>query len=228
MLDVASGPVQYAEYLTYSKNYRRRICMDISIQGLREARRKVGENGVYILGDITSLPLRTDSMDAVVSLHTIYHVPQDEQANAFEELYRVLKPQRGGVIVYTFNDPMLMWLGMLPFRWFNKARHSGPARFVKRLLGRHPAPVAQNTSKEGKAATRFYFHAHPLKWFTSKTWSFPLEIVVWRSVNVRFLRTYVHPKRFGRFLLAMVYRFEEFFPRFTGRHGPYPMFVLKK
>ncbi|MDB5174653.1 MAG: hypothetical protein JWN51_3426, partial [Phycisphaerales bacterium] len=42
LLDVASGPVQYPEYLTYSQGYKRRICMDISVQALREARRKVG------------------------------------------------------------------------------------------------------------------------------------------------------------------------------------------
>ena len=113
LLDVASGPVQYPEYLTYSDGYDRRICVDISIQALREARRKVGDKGVYILGDITNLPLRSNSLDGVISIHTIYHVPLDEQAGAFEELYRVLKSGRSGVIVYTFSKSLIERLGAL-------------------------------------------------------------------------------------------------------------------
>ena len=30
------------------------------------------------------------------------------------------------------------------------------------------------------------------------------------------------------YLLATIYRIEELFPHFTGRHGPYPMFILRK
>ncbi|HWE94322.1 MAG TPA: methyltransferase domain-containing protein [Tepidisphaeraceae bacterium] len=228
LLDVASGPVQYPEYLTYSQGYKRRICMDISVQALREARRKVGDKGVYILGDITNLPIKTDALDAVISLHTIYHVPQDEQGKAFEELYRVLRPGRSGVIVYTFSDPLLLRWGNKPARWWKVARKSLPARAIKKLLGRKPAPQADPGKKADSANAPFYFHAHPLSWFTSRKWSFPIDVVVWRSVNVWSLRTYAHPKRLGRLLLAAIYGFEQLFPRFTGRHGPYPMFLLRK
>ncbi len=218
LLDVASGPVQYAEYLTYSRTYAHRICMDISIAALREARRKVGEKGVYILGDITNLPLRTDALDAVLSLHTIYHVPQDEQAKAFEELHRVLKPGRTGVIVYTFtNAPLLRW-AKKPAEWWKMLR-----RLPSRLLN-PPAPAKPDAAP----VQSLYFHAHPLEWFTSRTWSFPLDIVVWRSVTVGFLRTYIHPRRFGKPLLTLLYALENLFPKFTGRQGPYPMFVLRK
>ncbi|MDB5289788.1 MAG: hypothetical protein JWL69_1029 [Phycisphaerales bacterium] len=228
LLDVASGPVQYPEYLTYSQGYKRRICMDISVQALREARRKVGGWGVYILGDITNLPIRTDALDAVISLHTIYHVPQDEQGKAFEELYRVLRPGRTGLIVYTFSDPLLLRWGNKPARWWKMARHTAPARAIKKLLGRTPAPPADTAKKSDSANAPFYFHAHPLSWFESRRWSFPIDIVVWRSVNVWFLSTYAHPKRLGRLLLAAIYGFEQLFPRFAGRHGPYPMFLLRK
>lgn len=227
LLDVASGPVQYAEYLTYSQGYRRRICMDLSIAALREARRKVGDKGVYILGDITNLPLRTDALDAVLSLHTIYHVPQDEQARAFEELYRVLKPGRRGAIVYSFTECFLLRAAAKPARWWRGARHSAPIRLLKRLLGHESKPQLPGANPS-RAKGPFYFHAHPLSWFTSRKWSFPLDIVVWRSVNVWFLRTYIHPRRFGKSLLKALYVFEQIFPRFAGRHGPYPMFLLRK
>ena len=38
LLDAGSGPVQWPEYLTYSEDYRFRVCLDISITALKEAR----------------------------------------------------------------------------------------------------------------------------------------------------------------------------------------------
>ena len=151
---------------------------------------------MYILGDITNLPLRTDSLDAVISLHTIYHVPLDEQAKAFEELYRVLKTGRSGVIVYTFSDaPMKRW-ATKPAKWWNLVRNSAFGNFVKqRILGRKPMLATPRAPKKDDTnGVPFYFHAHPLEWFRSKSWTFPIDIVVWRSVNVWFLRTYIQPQ----------------------------------
>ena len=86
LLDVASGPVQYPEYLAYSEGYDQRICVDISFAALRAAKKKLGDKGIYIQGDITRLPLKNASVDAFVSLHTIDHVPEENQAEAFREL----------------------------------------------------------------------------------------------------------------------------------------------
>ena len=38
LLDAGSGPIQYPEYLTYSQGYQQRVCLDISIVALEEAR----------------------------------------------------------------------------------------------------------------------------------------------------------------------------------------------
>ena len=75
MLDIASGPIQYQEYLTYSNDYEYRICADISFAALKEAKKKLGSKGLYFLCDITQLPLKNNVIDGIVSLHTIYHVP---------------------------------------------------------------------------------------------------------------------------------------------------------
>ena len=103
LLDVASGPVPFPEYVTYSEGYECRICVDISIRALQAAKKKLGNKGIYIKADITQLPLKSESVDAFVSLHTVYHVPKDSQILAFQELERVLKPQRSGVVVYTWG-----------------------------------------------------------------------------------------------------------------------------
>lgn len=93
LLDAASGAIPLASYLPYSRNYDRRICIDFSIRALREARAKLPDGrGVYVLGDITCLPIREGVIDDAISLHTLYHVPRDLQTQAVDELVRTLKP----------------------------------------------------------------------------------------------------------------------------------------
>src|SRR5512140_3054085 len=45
LLDAGSGPVQWPDYLEYSKGYDYRVCADISISALKEARGRLKELG---------------------------------------------------------------------------------------------------------------------------------------------------------------------------------------
>jgi hypothetical protein len=45
LLDAGSGPIQYPEYLTYSEGYQYRVCLDISIVALMDARERIGGCG---------------------------------------------------------------------------------------------------------------------------------------------------------------------------------------
>ena len=49
LLDAGSGPIQYPEYLEYSRGYRFRVCLDLSRRALRGARERVGEHGLLSL-----------------------------------------------------------------------------------------------------------------------------------------------------------------------------------
>ena len=40
ILDFASGPIQYNEYLLYSKNFKTRHCVDFSKDAIKNARKK--------------------------------------------------------------------------------------------------------------------------------------------------------------------------------------------
>ena len=86
LLDAGSGPVQWPEYLTYSENYRYRLCVDISITALKEASQKLGERGLYVVADIANLPFKADAFDGEVSMHAIHHLPLSEHKSAFLEL----------------------------------------------------------------------------------------------------------------------------------------------
>jgi hypothetical protein len=54
------------------------------------------------------------------------------------------------------------------------------------------------------------------------------EILVWRSVSVRFLRSVIYPDWGGRFWLKVLFLLEEIFPRLLGRIGQYPLVVVNK
>src|SRR5574339_1256839 len=97
LLDAGSGPVQWPEYLTYSEGYRFRVCADISITALKEARKRLGAKGLVVVADIANLPFKMDTFDGVVSMHTIHHLPLTEHRRAYTELTRVLKPGKSGV-----------------------------------------------------------------------------------------------------------------------------------
>src|SRR5512139_1165213 len=84
-LDAGSGPVQYPEYLTYSEGYRYRVCADISITALKEARQRLYERGLYVVMDIAHLPFKENAFDGVISLHTIHHLPAQDHAKAYAE-----------------------------------------------------------------------------------------------------------------------------------------------
>ena len=209
LLDVASGPVQYPEYLSYADGFERRICMDLSRVALLAARKKLGDSAAYVLGDITNLPLADDSMDGVVSLHTIYHVPAEEQGRAFRELGRVLGPGRSAAVVYSWGTRTLLpRAAMLPTLALVTLE-----RMVRRSRG---------AVDEG-----LHFHAHSPAWFESQRWPFRHRILVWRSLSPSMTKTLVHGRP-GRLLLRSLEAAEERWPELFGRIGQYPLIVLDK
>lgn len=207
LLDVASGPIQYPVYLSYSRNYEYRICADISITGLLRAQEKLGNKGIYLLCDITQLPLQNNKIDAIVSLHTLYHVPQKQQEKAFDELYRVLKPGGKSIVVYSWGKhSALMNIFLLPFKLVKRA--------IDKLQNKEAA---------------LYFYAHPYRWFKNHlNAQYATELYVWRSVNVPFLKIYIHRWFLGKIFLKAIYQLEEKFPKWMGRWGAYPLFVTQK
>jgi len=68
LLDAGSGPVQYEEYKVYSQAYQKRVCLDISIQALREARERIGDHGLFVVGDLANLPFMAGAFDRVLAL----------------------------------------------------------------------------------------------------------------------------------------------------------------
>lgn len=215
LLDSGSGPVQWPEYLTYSENYRYRLCVDISITALKEAREKLGERGLYVVADIANLPFRSEVFDGEVSMHAIHHLPLSEHRRAYLELYRVLKFERSAVVVNGWHNPLLM-------------RMAEPFIQLGRLLSGRGLKRKKDWLDEDDQAGTFVEKLTPAWLKQELKDAVPYKIYSWRSLSPRFMRWFVRPQLSGKDFLRFVFWLEERFPRFFGRYGQYPMIVIRK
>ncbi len=234
LLDAGSGPVQYPEYLTYSKGYQARVCMDISIVALKEARKRLGDLGMYVVADIAHLPFKQNAFDGIVSLHTIHHVPLEDKIPAYEELYRTLRPGRKMVVVNGWTNAPLM-ARLRPFMRSMRRFRSWWLRKVKRQKSEVENPVAEGPALEAEqeqktsAPAGTFVQKLNADWLTQALKGrMDFEIFVWRSVNVAFLRSVIYPDWGGRLWLKLLFGLEELFPGFFGRKGQYPLVVVHK
>lgn len=213
LLDAGSGPIQYPEYLEYSRSYQQRVCLDISRVALQEARQRIGAHGLFVVADIANLPFKAGAFDGLVSLHTIHHLPADEHSRAYLELQRVLAPGKSGVIVNGWDLPPLTVLQNFLVRLANSLRH---------------APLPSKGGAGGEVRGTFV-RKHTPAWLKKEVGThIPLEIWCWRSLNVHFMRTFIHARLGGRFWLRLLYWLEERLPHFFGKNGQYPLIVIRK
>ncbi len=224
LLDAGCGPIQYPEYLTYSENYKYRLCVDISMVALQEARKRVGEHGLFVVADVSQLPFSDEAVDGAVTLHTFHHLPLENQVSAYREIFRLLKPAGKAVVVNGWTDPFLMKIT------------SGLVHLVERVgirIARRrgkPVPTKKDAEKnEQKTATGTFIAKMNPRWLKTQIGkSIPYKIYCWRSVNVRFLRAIIHEKTAGKLLLKILFLKEEILPGLFGRIGQYPLIVLTK
>lgn len=210
LLDAGSGPIAHEEYLEWGARFERRVCVDLSAGALQVARSKLGERGVYLQADLTSLPIQTGSVDAVTCNHVIYQIPADQQAAVFKELWRVLKPGGVAVIVYWWRDTPLQW------------RLERLARMFVRPRG------TEESGKPSTVASTPSHFPHSLQWFEKQDWPFRYEIEPFRVIGNSFMRSYVNDGWAGRLFLEGIYALQQIAPSYCGRYGQMPAIVLRK
>ena len=224
LLDAGSGPVQYPEYLTYSKDHTYRVCADISIVALMEARTRVGQRGLYVVADVANLPFRQDAFDGAVSLHTLHHLQFEDQLRAYAEIHRVLAPNRTAVLVNGWTDSPLMRQtnGLVRLAesiggWIARRR----GRLGAETRAKNATPVSDSSGTFIRKLDAHLLHSE-------LDGKMRIEIGVWRSVSVRWLRALVHTPTGGKLFLKLLYALEERFPRWFGEKGQYPLIVVSK
>ena len=231
ILDAGSGPIQYPEYLEYSSGYRYRVCLDISILALKEARDRIGKQGLFVVGDVANLPFKHNAFDGVVSLHTVHHLPAEEQGQAFHELYRVLNAGGRGVIVYSWGDhALLVRIFLFPIRFaFGLLKQYQRLRPTKDGLSQPTIPEQPDETSGLEQPTGTFTYKHDYEWVTSELNSIQsLQVVVWRSVSTSFQRAFIHRPLLGKYWLRAIFWLEERVPHLFGRIGQYPMLIFRK
>lgn len=216
LLDAGSGPVQYPEYLTYSEGYDYRVCADISITALQEAKKRLSDHGVCVVADVANLPFVADAFNGIVSMHTIHHLPMEEHRAAYEDLYRVLGVGKKAVIVNGWSNPFLMQL-------------VEPIIQLGRMLTGRPSQFGKKKGSDGEKESGTFVRKMDAGWLRKELKElFPIKIYVWRSLSTRFLRWFIRPQRGGEKFLQFAFWLEDRAPHFFGVSGQYPMIVFEK
>lgn len=217
LLDVACGAIPNDEYLSYTQNYKLRICMDFSILAVKEAAVRLGGKGIFILGDMTSIPVADNCIDAVISMHTVYHIPVEEQTSAVAEVYRVLKPESQAVIVYSWKKAPLM---RLAFNVWN------PVIGFYKKIKRKPT---KRRNHQTEVPPNLFVQQQNYDWFKQQIKEqYHAKLEVYSAISRSFSRTFLRKKMFGSKVSAFIYGLENRMPSLLGKYGQYPVFLLRK
>jgi ubiquinone/menaquinone biosynthesis C-methylase UbiE len=80
--------------------------LDISIQALREARKRIGDHGLFVVGDLANLPFKAECL-RWRGFDARHSSPRfEEHPRAYAEIHRVLAADGRG-IVNGWHDPFL-------------------------------------------------------------------------------------------------------------------------
>jgi 2-polyprenyl-3-methyl-5-hydroxy-6-metoxy-1,4-benzoquinol methylase len=120
ILDFASGPIQYEEYLEYSKNFKVRHCVDFSKQAIKKARLRLGKKGKYYCNDFLKINFKKNFFDTIISLHTIYHISKNKQAKVVRKLISISK--RNCPIIIVYSNPETIINKFKKFFFFKKKK----------------------------------------------------------------------------------------------------------
>lgn len=105
VLDVGCGPGYLTSLAAQAAPDGRAVGVDVSGQMIAEATRKrASANCSFLVGKAEALDLPDASFDVVVSSLAIHHIPEDARAQAFAEMFRVLRPG-GRALIADFRPP---------------------------------------------------------------------------------------------------------------------------
>jgi ubiquinone/menaquinone biosynthesis C-methylase UbiE len=211
LLDAGSGPIAHDELLEYGDAFEKRVCVDLSVPALLEAKRKLGDRGIYLQGDLTNLPVETDSIDTAMCYHVIYQLPEELQAKAFNEIWRVLKPGGAAVVIYCWPNPKLAWR---------------IERLAKMLLG-SKKPSTEQAAAQAPAAKPDH-NPLTLEWFQNQPWPFRYSFDTYRVVSNYFLKNSIPSNWRGALFLKGLMLLQRMAPSYCGKYGDMPAIIIHK
>ena len=204
ILDMASGPIQYKEYLQYSKHFNKRYCVDLSAQALEEAKKKIGSHGEYFPLSFFDINFDENYFDCSISIHTIYHIDKDNQEEAIRKLLFVTKKGAPIIIIYNNQNSLV----------------SKASRFINKMR--------KIKNGEEQKEMELYFYCHPVQWWNRFNDNADLLVVPWRSFASNVQKKIIPNNVIGKFILNKLFVLEDKFPKVFVNNFQYYMIILRK
>ena len=216
LLDMASGPIQYKEYLEFSRNFNRRYCVDLSISALSAAKTKIGDHGVFLHGSFLDISLEESFFDCTLSIHTIYHIDKDMQEAVVRKLVEVTKEDKPVIIVYGNPNTLISApLSLLLKKFAKKVLYIFRKFWPKEIIKLEPE-------------AGLYFYLHPLDWWNRFDDVAHVKILPWRSFDSDIQKKLFPDNIIGSLALNLLFYLEETFPSFFASNFQYPLIILTK
>jgi len=191
LLDIGCGPIQYPEYIEYSRNFEFRVCVDLSEEALKLARSKIGAHGKYIVGDYLALESPQEApFDGATLINVLYHVEKDSQETLVRKILGDLKP--GGRLVIVYSNP----------RTFSACLTAVLVRIRHFML-----KVTSRGSKEN-LQNPIYFYRHPISFWNRFEDQSEVSIKAWRTFSPALEKLFFRKRFFGRLFLRNLFRIE--------------------
>jgi SAM-dependent methyltransferase len=209
LLDIGCGPIQYPEYLEYSKNFRTRVCVDLSEEALRMAKVKIGEHGRYIVGDYLTLPpLDQAPFAGAVLVNVLYHVDKSNQAKLVRKVIDDLSP--GAKLVIIYSNPRTLSACLTQF-----------AVRLKHLIHR----ILKNTASDS-LENPIYFYRYPLNFWKQFENEAIIKKFAWRTFSPALEKILFRDNLFGKFSFRFFFWVEKF--SFWVHFSEYSLITLEK
>lgn len=104
--------------------------LDLSTEMLKQVKNSGGKEAFLIKGDAENLPIKANSMDAVICIRAIYFLPNLEKA--LSEINRVLKP--GGLFIFNFFNTSALRYRVGAFRIKEQTIHNIPYKEMVKAI----------------------------------------------------------------------------------------------
>ena len=209
LLDVGCGPIQYSEYEDYSKNFKKRICVDLSQAALDLAKKKIGDHGEFIKGDYLEISTpKFAPYDGAALINVLYHVNKERQAELVRKILNDLNAGSKFVIVYS-NPRTISEL-------LTKFSVSTLHLFMRIILGKRKVELENP----------IYFFRYPNSFWDQFTDVAIVKRKAWRTFTPSLEKIFFKQFFGGKSILKLLFRLEEM--KVWKNFAQYSLIVLEK
>ena len=208
LLDIGCGPIQYPEYLDYSKNFDKRVCVDLSKKALDIAKSKIGDHGAFFVGDYLDMKTGYEPYAGATLINVLYHVDILDQEKMVRKILSEL--EAGAVLVVVYSNPKSFSSKLNTFLVFVKR--------LFRLIFQRKNFYSQSNP--------IYFKRHNLDFWQLFEGESKVEIRAWRTFTPAIEKVLFKRFFMGKRFLKLLFKIENY--KFWAKIAEYQIVTLAK